>query len=425
MSKIICDVCGTSYPETATQCPICGCVRPSEVLTVDNSTDDAESLRSGTYTYVKGGRFSKANVKKRSRGEHSIPAEPAVVCEEPVGQKGKSDKGLIIAVCALLLAIVAVVVYIALHFFTPGAGAGNKETMGLTDDTSASTTESTENTTSEPTLLEIPCVDIVVSKTVITFDKVGAAHLLNVTTNPGNTTDLITFNSSDDAVATVTDGGKIEAVGAGEATITITCGNATAQCHIVCDFEEQNTDPTEQTEEPTVADADFKLNRDDFTLSKKGETWKLYNGDIPVKQITWSSDNEKVATIKDGVVTAVGKGNTVVRAEYNGVKLSCKVICAASVGAYVEQTAPEDEPTASGTYSISSTDVTLRLNGSKSFELKLLDANNKAIDVVWSVANESVCAVSGNTVTALAVGDTTVSVTYEGETYSCTVRVRA
>ena len=29
MSKIICDVCGTSYPETAAACPICGCARPN------------------------------------------------------------------------------------------------------------------------------------------------------------------------------------------------------------------------------------------------------------------------------------------------------------------------------------------------------------------------------------------------------------
>ena len=27
MSKIICDVCGTSYPDTADCCPICGCPR--------------------------------------------------------------------------------------------------------------------------------------------------------------------------------------------------------------------------------------------------------------------------------------------------------------------------------------------------------------------------------------------------------------
>ena len=30
MSKIICDVCGTRYPESSNQCPICGCVHDAE-----------------------------------------------------------------------------------------------------------------------------------------------------------------------------------------------------------------------------------------------------------------------------------------------------------------------------------------------------------------------------------------------------------
>ena len=40
MSKIICDVCGTSYPETATQCPICGCVRSSDSVAVAGDAGD-------------------------------------------------------------------------------------------------------------------------------------------------------------------------------------------------------------------------------------------------------------------------------------------------------------------------------------------------------------------------------------------------
>ena len=54
MSKVICDICGTSFPESATQCPICGCVRPAEVVSVP----ETEEEKTG-YTYVKGGRFSK------------------------------------------------------------------------------------------------------------------------------------------------------------------------------------------------------------------------------------------------------------------------------------------------------------------------------------------------------------------------------
>ena len=61
MSKIICDVCGTSYPETEVQCPICGTAK----------TDAAKSTTGGEtgYAYVKGGRFSHANVRKRNAGK--------------------------------------------------------------------------------------------------------------------------------------------------------------------------------------------------------------------------------------------------------------------------------------------------------------------------------------------------------------------
>ena len=70
MSKIICEVCGTSYPDTTMQCPICGCVRPGDVQRVTNEINADENGASG-YTYVKGGRFSKSNVKKRNKAKNA------------------------------------------------------------------------------------------------------------------------------------------------------------------------------------------------------------------------------------------------------------------------------------------------------------------------------------------------------------------
>ena len=45
MNKIICDICGTSYPDTADECPICGCSREmsAEVLTQDVEEEVQES----------------------------------------------------------------------------------------------------------------------------------------------------------------------------------------------------------------------------------------------------------------------------------------------------------------------------------------------------------------------------------------------
>ena len=67
MSKIICDVCGTRYPDTAEQCPICGRIRDTAGRTAEDVLimDDA---REESYQKVRGGRFSKSNVKKRTEG---------------------------------------------------------------------------------------------------------------------------------------------------------------------------------------------------------------------------------------------------------------------------------------------------------------------------------------------------------------------
>lgn len=422
MSKIICDVCGTSYPETATQCPICGCVRPVDVTAVAGNTEVDESVENGNYVYVKGGRFSKTNVRKRNNVHQSPDTEVAEVSEqEPEDEKRNTDLGLVIAVCVLLLAIVSAVIYIALNFF---GSAPSGEVKPSEWENPATTTVET-GTTTLATELEIPCQSILISKTSVEFDSVGAGCLLNVTVNPADTTDEVVFSTGNELVATVSSDGKIVAVGAGETVITVTCGSATAQCNLVCRIEAtEGTEPaetTEETEATAPVNGKIKLNRTDFSLTYKGQTHTLYKGDIPVKQIIWSSDDEKVATFVDGVVTAVGSGTTTVYAEYNGTKVSCIVRCKASVGK-----ADDNEPaeTTAGEYNISATDVTLQSSVSETFELKLLDSDNKAVDVIWQVADSTICSVSGNKVTALKPGKTQISVTYEGVEYVCIVRVK-
>ncbi len=334
MSKIICDVCGTSYPETATQCPICGCVRPSDVTVVAGDTNEEIVGRTSSYTYVKGGKFSKSNVRRRSQPQQSAQDETAEPLPVRQDRKRNEDKGLVIAVCVLLLAIVAVAIYITLHFF----GQAPAQKPGLDAQTTAG---STVSDTTDTISTVLPCTDILISKTSVTLTKAGETSKLNVTVNPADTTDTIMYTSSDDTVASVSEDGTITAMTSGEATITVTCGNATATCRVICDIpadETTSTQTTENEEEQTPGGANnneeqqtpdstssvISFNREDFTVHKN-ETWTLYKGEIPVEQITWSSDNENVAKIENGIVTAVGVGQTVVYAEYNGTKISCIV----------------------------------------------------------------------------------------------------
>ncbi|MBO5317963.1 MAG: Ig-like domain-containing protein [Oscillospiraceae bacterium] len=420
MSKIICDVCGTSYPENANQCPICGCVRSVEAKTVSGSTDNAVPEVVSSYTYVKGGRFSKKNVRKRNLERVSSEQDKPAAEPAPEEKPKKQDKGLVVAVIVLLLAIVAVFVYIAVRFLIPGAQSGVPDNIDGTIITTAPTTESTS--------LVISCEKLILSDTVVELKTAGAIQLLSVKTEPADTTDTVIFASEDENIAKVNEDGKIEAVGPGQTTITITCGEQTETCRITCTFEAENTTaPTEETTVPVYDPSELKLLKSDVTLSKKAEVWVAYRGKIPAGDITWTSDNEKVATVQDGKVTAVGKGNTTIHGEYGGVKVSCIIRCSASVGAYVEQEEATQPTQSSRKYHLNTdnnsqkNDITLKIG--ESFTFKLRDSEGNEVAAEFSCSNVQVCSLSGAEVTGLAVGTTNLVAEYEGETHICTVRV--
>lgn len=339
MSKIICDICGTSYPETAKQCPVCGCVRPGDVQRVTNEINTDGTAASG-YTYVKGGRFSKSNVKKRGKVSDSGMAAKSAPDEKIDEKEPKNSRGLVIAAIVLLLAIIGVVIYIAVGFFGPIAGMDNNPTTATTD-----------------SQLDLSCKGITLDTDMVILSKAGDAHLLSYKLQPENTKDAVTFTSENPEIATVNEKGSITAVADGETKIIIKCGEAEKVCTVYCQFEEDptattapttttetdatgatdttastaptdTTDPTATTA-PTVAGTDIRLNRNDITLQYQGEKWELYSGSVSKDKVTFTSDNESVVTFVDGWVTAVGGSPEPVKvhAEYAGQKVTCLIRC--------------------------------------------------------------------------------------------------
>jgi hypothetical protein len=73
MNKVICDICGTSYPDTATNCPICGFERDQMLSVLDEDIFLAEESVEEAPAAVKGGRFSHSNVRKRNNGAAPAP----------------------------------------------------------------------------------------------------------------------------------------------------------------------------------------------------------------------------------------------------------------------------------------------------------------------------------------------------------------
>lgn len=413
MNKVVCNLCGTSYPENAAQCPICGYARSAE-----SSVDSGSS----TYTYVKGGRFSKANVKKRNKAAGS-KKESAVAVDSTTSEK-HSGKGLTIVVIILLLAIVAVLGYIALRFFLPNdflfEGLDNM-TLPNSSAEQEYVPEETETVQSEvptqpvETEPDLSCTGIILSDTKIAFTDIGEEMKLVADVQPVDTVDQLTYVSSDDSVVTVSNDGTVKSVGEGNATITVTCGAITVECSVSC------TLPTEPV--PSIS-----LNRKEITFNVEGQSWLLYDGDIPVEDIVWSSDDNGVATIEAGKVVAVANGDTTVHAAYEGSTVSCIIHCkldeeGSGESSGIVEAGGETKKNCK-LYNPFGYADDVTLNVDESFTLRLVDEYlNIITDAEWSVEDPEVCSYKDSKVTALKSGKTNVCAKYGGVTYKCVVRV--
>lgn len=149
--------------------------------------------------------------------------------------------------------------------------------------------------------------------------EVGETLQLNVTKE--HTDDAITYTSSNNEVATVSDTGLVTAVAKGEATITAEAGDITDTIKITVTEAVVPPEPDVQVESVT-------LNKTEITL-EAGTTETLTATVLPEnatdKTVTWETSDTKVATVANGVVTAVAKGEATITAKAGEKSATCKV----------------------------------------------------------------------------------------------------
>ena len=432
MNKVICNVCGTSYPENAAQCPICGYVHNLDSF----GTDGSEGTET-TYTHVRGGRYSKANVKKRNLTNQKNSPDITEPAQTSTATKAKNKRGgLVIIAVVLLLAIIIAGGYIALRFFIPNQfiyeGTDNFTVPATTESAEAATEALPKDTVTTDSALEATAdaagVSIVLSDTQVALQEAGETFQLVITLKPADTNEILTFTSSDPSVASVDSNGIITANGEGTAIVVVACSQARAECSVVCTFATEPSETT-ATEPEESASGSLNLNRREITFDMEGQSWVLYDGgDISVFDITWSSDDETVATIVNGKVVAVANGDTTVYGTYNDLVVSCIIHCNFDGSGTESNSGVSEAGGDSGrTYKLHnpyglSDDVTIHVG--EQFPLMLVDeSENKITDAQWSVGDTDCCSYENETVKGLAIGTTEITATYEGTTYTCVVRV--
>lgn len=161
------------------------------------------------------------------------------------------------------------------------------------------------------------CTDISLNAAALTLNA-GSSYTLTADKTPANTSDPVTWASSDTAVATVSEG-VVTAVGIGTATITVTCGSCSASCQV----QVTGTSSTsgEGQGSALIPCTGVTLDYSELPSSE----YDIHVGDVysftaaltpanTTDTLVWESSNTDVATVSDGIVTIVGKGRVSINA---------------------------------------------------------------------------------------------------------------
>lgn len=351
MSKIICDICGTTYPDTADQCPICGCSRDAaaDLMEDDILVDSCEEDPKG-----KGGRFTAKKKKEifdfdevNGDGTTQIPPEDEDDLynpyeeEEVYTEEPRANTGVVILLTVLIAVLLLAAGFLFFRFFLPN----------MKGEQTLPATEPTVQTTAAVEDLTVPCLRLTMtSARVAELNQPGGKFLIHVTTSPSDTTDPLLFTSLDESVATVTEDGRIEAVGEGKTVIQVSCGAQVIDVEVTVKFVEETVPPTvAQTEPQTVdgtapaegettpattpantglKDVTLKLKQTDFRLGVYYEHQLLLDCGLEQNEVEWSSEHPHIATVdENGVVKAIKSGTTSITAKYGDQEVSCIVRC--------------------------------------------------------------------------------------------------
>ena len=289
----------------------------------------------------------------------------------------------------------------------------NGKIIGIENGT-AIITASTENG-KEATcrvIVETSPKEIVLNKSNITLDLSGVKkEKLMAYINPetANINTEIKWNSNNTSVVNV-ENGMVTGISEGEAIITArTTNGKETKCivHVVNNKQE-------------ILPETIRLNATELTLDLSKTKVKTLTATISPEmsntdtEITWTSSDTNIATVKNGIVTGVNNGNATITAiTENGKKAECKII--------VETTPAQ--------IILNTTSLTLDLSGTKSASLisTVIPLNsNKNTNVTWTSSDETIARVSDNgTVIGIKNGNAIITaITENGKKAECSVKIQ-
>ena len=247
----------------------------------------------------------------------------------------------------------------------------------------------------KPVIIEVTDVSLNLKNAIL--QGKGSTTNLAATVSPNNATNkTIIWASDNPAVATVSNG-KVTAISSGTARITATCGKYSSTCIVT-------------VTEPLISIA---LNKTSLSMNVgMKETLNVsYNpvNTTDSKDITWKSSDNDIATVNNGIITALKAGTVTITATCGKQKSSCIITVKQPLTGI----------------SISSSNVELDVNDIEKLSViyNNPDTTDKK-DVVWKSSDESIVLVVNGKLTALKAGTVTITAICGDNKSTCTVNVK-
>ena len=248
-------------------------------------------------------------------------------------------------------------------------------------------------------IVRVPVTDVALDKDSLTLVD-GESGTLTALVSPDDATyPEVFWSSSNEKVATVDQTGKVTAVFPGTATITARAEDVSDTCEVTVEKKPVSCVALSSHEETMIHH------------STKMLTATVSPDDATYPEVTWSSDNETVATVdQTGKITAVGVGTATITATADGISDTCAVtVVKKDVTGIV----------------LNKTSETILAGKTLALTATVSPADATYPEVSWSSSNNAVATVDQTgRVTGKKDGTVTITASADGKMATCTVRVR-
>ena len=231
--------------------------------------------------------------------------------------------------------------------------------------------------------------------------EIGETLTLKVAVTPSQAVyDGVSWTSTKPRVASVSSSGLVTALSEGNTTITAMAGGKTASCEIT-------------VVKGFVPVSSISLNKQTLELVE-GDDYTLLTTILPAdasdKTVQWRSSDERIASVIEGVVTAVKAGEASVTARAGDKEASCKVIVSAKV-----------IPVQS--IELNETEISMLAGDKKALQAKILPVDATDPSVAWSTSNSRVATVDKGIVSAIDAGTAVIGAKAGDKEAFCIVTV--